>query len=216
MTQQAAPGFSADQMEAGRVAFARQAVFMLGVTSLQSLPDEGPVEIAFAGRSNVGKSSLLNALVGQNGLARASNTPGRTREINYFDLAGALRLVDLPGYGYAKAPREEVERWTALTKDFLRGRTVLRRVCLLIDARHGLKDVDEGIMDLLDEAAVNYQIVLTKTDKIKPPALEHLMRATAKAIERRPAAHPIVRATSSETGQGLDVLRAELAALAAS
>ncbi|MEZ5894104.1 MAG: ribosome biogenesis GTP-binding protein YihA/YsxC [Parvularculaceae bacterium] len=209
-----APAFSDDQIEAGRRMFAREAVFMLGVVNLQSLPDEGPAEIAFAGRSNVGKSSLLNALVGQNGLARASNTPGRTREINYFDLAGDLRLVDLPGYGYAKAPREEVEKWTALTKDFLRGRTVLRRVCVLIDSRHGLKAVDNGVMDLLDEAAVNYQIVLTKTDKIKPSALEKLTQETAKAIARRPAAHPVVRATSSETGEGLEILRAELAALA--
>lgn len=194
--------------------FARPATFMLGVVNMDALPDEGPAEIAFAGRSNVGKSTLLNALVGQNGLARASNTPGRTREINYFDLAGALRLVDLPGYGYAKAAREDVEQWTALTRDFLRGRSVLRRVCLLIDSRHGLKQVDNEIMDLLDEAAVNYQIVLTKTDKIKESALSQLLTATVKQIARRPAAHPVVRATSSEKGDGIDLLRAELAALA--
>ena len=194
--------------------FAKRAEFMLGVTALETLPDEGPSEVAFAGRSNVGKSTLLNALVGQNGLARASNTPGRTREINYFDLEGALRLVDLPGYGYAKAPRKDVEQWTALTRDFLRGRSVLRRVCVLIDSRHGLKPVDVEVLDLLDEAAVNYQIVLTKTDKIKPTALEKLIEATGKQIVRRPAAHPIVRATSSEKGDGIAELRADLAALA--
>ncbi len=207
--------FSPGAIEAGRLLFAKRAEFMLGVVTMDALPDEGPAEIAFAGRSNVGKSTLLNALVGQNGLARASNTPGRTREINYFDLEGAIRLVDLPGYGYAKASREDVDQWNAVTRDFLRGRTVLRRVCLLIDSRHGLKAVDLEIMDLLDEAAVNYQIVLTKTDKIKPTALAHLLSETAKKIIRRPAAHPVVRATSSEKGDGIDVLRAELAALAA-
>ena len=206
--------FSPAAIEAGRLMFAKRAEFMLGVTALETLPDEGPSEVAFAGRSNVGKSTLLNALVGQNGLARASNTPGRTREINYFDLEGALRLVDLPGYGYAKAPRKDVEQWTALTRDFLRGRSVLRRVCVLIDSRHGLKPVDVEVMDLLDEAAVNYQIVLTKTDKIKPTALEKLIEATGKQIVRRPAAHPVVRATSSEKGDGIAELRADLAALA--
>ena len=206
--------FTPEALEAGRLLFARQATFMLGVVSLDGLPDEGPTEIAFAGRSNVGKSSLLNALVGQNGLARASNTPGRTREINYFDLEGELRLVDLPGYGYAKASRDDVAQWIALTKDFLRGRSVLRRVCLLIDSRHGLKAIDIEIMDLLDVAAVNYQIVLTKTDKVKPTALEHLMRTTSEKLIRRPAAHPVLRATSSEKGDGIELLRAELAALA--
>jgi GTP-binding protein len=188
---------------------------MLGVVNLETLPDEGPAEVAFAGRSNVGKSTLLNALTGQNGLARASNTPGRTREINYFDLEGAIRLVDLPGYGYAKAPRKDVEQWTKLTRDFLRGRSVLRRVCVLVDSRHGLKQADHEVMDLLDEAAVNYQIVLTKTDKVKPTALEKLIEATAKQIVKRPAAHPVVRATSSEKGEGIAELRADLAALAA-
>ena len=206
--------FTPEALEAGRLLFARQATFMLGVVSLDGLPDEGPAEIAFAGRSNVGKSSLLNALVGQNGLARASNTPGRTREINYFDLEGELRLVDLPGYGYAKASRDDVAQWIALTKDFLRGRSVLRRVCLLIDSRHGLKAIDIEIMDLLDVAAVNYQIVLTKTDKVKPTALEHLMRTTSEKLIRRPAAHPVLRATSSAKGDGIELLRAELAALA--
>ncbi|WP_428410678.1 ribosome biogenesis GTP-binding protein YihA/YsxC [Hyphococcus sp.] len=195
--------------------FARRAEFMLGVVSLETLPDEGPAEVAFAGRSNVGKSTLLNALTGQNGLARASNTPGRTREINYFDLESVIRLVDLPGYGYAKAPRKDVEQWTKLTRDFLRGRSVLRRVCVLVDSRHGLKQADHEVMDLLDEAAVNYQIVLTKTDKVKPTALEKLIEATAQQIVKRPAAHPVVRATSSEKGEGIAELRADLAALAA-
>ncbi len=207
--------FSTDELETGRRLFAQPAVFMLGVVKIDGLPDEGPAEVCFAGRSNVGKSSLLNALTGQNGLARASNTPGRTREINYFDLAGALRLVDLPGYGYARASRKESEAWMALTRDFLRGRSVLRRVCLLVDSRHGLKPPDMELMDLLDEAAVNYQIVLTKTDKIKPTALETLMAAIAAAIARRAAAHPVIRATSSEKGIGVDLLRADLAALAA-
>ena len=194
--------------------FARRAEFMLGVTSLQTLPDEGPVEVAFAGRSNVGKSTLLNALTGQSGLARASNTPGRTREINYFDLEGAIRLVDLPGYGYAKAPRKDVEQWTKLTRDFLRGRAALRRVFVLVDARHGLKETDLEVMKLLDTSAVSYAVVLTKADKVKPTALEALKEATAKAISRRPAAHPLVRATSSETGEGLPDLRADIAVLA--
>lgn len=205
--------FAPGGIEDGRRLFAQEATFMLGVVRLDGLPDEGPVEIAFAGRSNVGKSSLLNALVGQNGLARASNTPGRTREINYFDLAGELRLVDLPGYGYAKVSRKEVEAWTALTRDFLRGRTTLRRVCVLIDSRHGLKATDTDIMDLLDDAAVNYQIILTKTDKIKPTALAALIDRTGQIIMKRPAAHPVIRPTSAEKGDGLTEMRAELAAL---
>jgi len=206
--------FSPEEIEAGRLLFAKLAVFMKGVVGLDGLPEEGPAEVAFAGRSNVGKSTLLNALVGQNGLARASNTPGRTREINYFDLEGALRLVDLPGYGYARASRKDAEQWMALTREFLRGRSVLRRVCLLADSRHGLKSSDLEIMDLLDEAAVNYQIVLTKTDKIKPTALTTLIEATSKKIVRRPAAHPVTRATSAEKGDGIPQLRAELAAFA--
>ncbi len=206
--------FSPADIEAGRKLFAQEATFMLGVARLDGLPDEGPPEVAFAGRSNVGKSSLLNALTGQSGLARASNTPGRTREINYFDLAGRLRLVDLPGYGYAKVSRTEVEAWTRLTRDFLRGRSVLRRICLLIDARHGLKPSDLDIMAMLDEAAVNYQVVLTKADKVKPTVLAAIAGKTATAIGRRPAAHPVVRVTSSETGDGIPALRAELTTLA--
>lgn len=206
--------FSKEALEDGRKLFAREAIFMLGVVKLDGLPEEGPPEVAFAGRSNVGKSTLLNVLTNQKGLARASNTPGRTREINYFDLGGFIRLVDLPGYGYARASRSEVEKWTRLTRAFLRGRSVLRRVCVLVDSRHGLKDSDGEIMDMLDEAAVAYQIVLTKTDKIKPTALAVLEDETADAIKRRPAAHPVIRSTSSETGVGIDLLRADLALLA--
>lgn len=207
--------FSAAEIERGRLLFAGPCAFMLGVVGMDGLPDEGPPEIAFAGRSNVGKSSLLNALTGRKGLARASSTPGRTQEINYFDLGGALRLVDLPGYGYARAARKDAKRWAGVTRDFLRGRTALRRVCLLIDARHGLKEIDEEVMTLLDGAAVNYQIVLTKADKEKPTALDALQAAIAERIRRRPAAHPEIAATSAETGGGLPELRASLARLAA-
>lgn len=205
--------FSSDQIEAGRLLFARPAVFMLGVANLDGLPDEEAPEVAFAGRSNVGKSSLLNALVNQTGLARASNTPGRTRELNYFDLEGHLRLVDLPGYGYARASRKDSEQWMALTKAFMQGRSVLRRVFVLVDSRHGLKDSDIEIMELLDEAAVIYQVVLTKSDKVKPTALAHLMKITSDKISRRPAAHPFIRATSAEKGDGIDLLRADIHAL---
>jgi len=205
---------SPETIEEARRLFAGPCEFMLGVVKMDTLPDEACAEVAFAGRSNVGKSSLLNALTGRSNLARASNTPGRTREINYFDLGGVVRLVDLPGYGYARAARGDVEAWTRLTRDFLRGRAALRRVFVLVDARHGLKQTDIEVMNLLDTSAVSYAIVLTKADKVKPTALEALKEATAKAISRRPAAHPTVRATSSETGEGLPALRADIAALA--
>ena len=194
--------------------------FVRGVPSMEHLPPEGPPEIAFAGRSNVGKSSLINALTGRNGLARTSNTPGRTQELNFFvpeGFSGAmddlppLAIVDMPGYGYARAPRETVERWTDLVFDYLRGRTTLKRVFVLVDARHGIKRNDEEALDLLDRAAVSYQIVLTKTDKIKPPAVARLVERTARAIGRRPAAFPDVVATSSEKGRGLDDLRRAIA-----
>lgn len=202
-----------EAIEAARRLFAGPCAFMLGVVRLDALPEEAGPEIAFAGRSNVGKSSLLNALTGRSGLARASNTPGRTQEINYFDLGGVLRLVDLPGYGYAKAARRDVKAWSRLTNDFLRGRASLRRICLLIDARHGLKPPDVEVMDMLDAAAVGYQLVLTKVDKIKPSELEALRARTAAAIIRRPAAHPVIRDTSTVTGAGLAELRADIAAL---
>ncbi|MEL6364692.1 MAG: ribosome biogenesis GTP-binding protein YihA/YsxC [Pseudomonadota bacterium] len=202
-------------LEEGRLLFAKECAFLRGVVDMEGLPDDDLPEVAFAGRSNVGKSSLLNALTGRKDLARTSNTPGRTRELNFFTLDNRLRLVDLPGYGYAKASRALVEQWTKLTRDFLRGRPNLRRVSILIDARHGLKKTDEELMGLLDTAAVVYQIVLTKTDKIKPTAVAALADATAEAILKRPAAYPQVFATSSEKGDGLAELRAELAALAA-
>ena len=188
---------------------------MLGVTTMEALPPPDLPEVAFAGRSNVGKSSLLNALVGRKALARTSNTPGRTRELNFFQLGHTMRLVDLPGYGYARASRSEVDRWTGLTLDYLRGRAPLRRVCVLIDARHGLKPVDETTLATLDEAAVTYQIVLTKADKVKASALEAVRADVAKAIAKRPAAYPEVAATSSEKGTGIPELRTTLAALAA-
>jgi GTP-binding protein len=206
----AAGAASPRTLEAARVLFAGPCDFEMGVVRLADLPQERQPEIAFAGRSNVGKSSLLNALVGRKGMARASNTPGRTQEINYFNLGGVLRLVDLPGYGYAKAARKDVERWSRLTNEFLRGRAPLRRVCLLVDSRHGLKPPDAEAMDILDAAAVSYAIVLTKADKIRPGDAEALYEATAKAVAKRPAAHPVIRATSAETGVGIAQLRADI------
>lgn len=204
----------ADWIEAGRLLFAGEINFELGVVGMEHLPDASLPEVAFAGRSNVGKSSLVNAVTGRLKLARASTEPGRTRELNFFRVGDRLRLVDLPGYGYAKAGRGDIERWTTLTRDYLRGRPSLHRVILLIDSRHGLKPHDKEVMDALDKAAVTYQIVLTKADKIKPTELADVESATRAAIAKRPAAHPEVIATSSETGLGIDVLRAEIAALA--
>lgn len=200
--------------------FARPWVFIRGVPEMKFLPPEGPPEIAFAGRSNVGKSSLINALVGQNGLARTSNTPGRTQELNFFvpdGFSGAvgdlppMALVDMPGYGYAQAPKDLVDAWTKLIFDYLKGRVTLKRVYLLIDARHGIKKNDEEVMLLLDKAAVSYQLVLTKTDKIKPPAAAKLLDETAAKIARRPAAYPEVLSTSSERGEGIEELREAIA-----
>ena len=204
----------AERIEAGRLLFAGPIDFERGVTSMDALPEATLPEVAFAGRSNVGKSSLINALTGRLKLARASTEPGRTRELNFFRMGERLRLVDLPGYGYAKAPKSEIGRWTALTRDYLRGRACLKRVILLIDARHGLKPDDKDVMDALDKAAVAYQLTLTKADKVKPSELAETLQHTQAAIAKRPAAHPLVIATSSQTGLGIEQLRAEIAALA--
>jgi len=204
-----------DPIEAGRLLFAGPIAFELGVAAMTQLPDGDLPEVAFAGRSNVGKSSLLNAIAGRKGLARASTEPGRTRELNFFRVGeDRLRLVDLPGYGYAKAGKDDIARWTALTRDYQRGRAPLKRVFLLVDARHGLKPPDVEVMDALDLAAVTYQVVLTKADKIKPTALAALVATTRATIAKRPAAHPEIAGTSSETGLGIEALRAEIAALA--
>ncbi|HEV2083423.1 MAG TPA: ribosome biogenesis GTP-binding protein YihA/YsxC [Brevundimonas sp.] len=196
------------EIEAARVLFARPATFVLGCAKIEQLPDPDLPEIAFAGRSNVGKSSLINALVGMHKLARASTEPGRTREVNFFDLDGKMRLVDLPGYGWAKASKGEVKRFQNLGRDYLRGRVTLKRVYLLIDARHGLKKVDDEALDALDLSAVSYQIVLTKADKIKPHEGQKVAEATLKAVSKRPAAYPEVLLTSSEKGTGIPELRA--------
>lgn len=201
-------------LERGRVMFEQSCDFMLGVANWDQLPDPDLPEIAFAGRSNVGKSSLLNALTNRKTLARTSNTPGRTRELNYFNLAGALYLVDLPGFGYARTSRDQVQKWTRLVNAYFRGRPSLRRVCLLIDSRHGIKPVDREVMGLLDEAAVPYQAVLTKTDKLKSGAAARIQELTLEELCRRPAAHPVVIPTSATKRTGIPELREELAALA--
>lgn len=202
--------FTDEEIEAARVLFARPATFVMGCAKIEQLPDPDLPEIAFAGRSNVGKSSLINGLVGMKGLARASNEPGRTREVNFFDLDGKLRLVDLPGYGWAKASKGEVKRFQNLGRDYLRGRVTLKRVYLLIDSRHGLKAVDDEALDALDEAAVSYQIVLTKIDKLKKGEAEAVAEKTLKGVSKRPAAYPFVATTSSEKGDGIAELRAEI------
>jgi len=204
----------AARIEAGRLLFAGPIAFERGVVGMEHLPAGDVPEVAFAGRSNVGKSSLINALTSRNKLARASTEPGRTRELNFFRMGDELRIVDLPSYGYAKAPKADIARWTALTRDYLRGRPELKRVNLLIDARHGLKPHDKDVMEVLDTAAVTYQVVLTKADKLKPTELAETLAATQAALAKRPAAHPVVIATSSETGLGIEALRAEIAALA--
>lgn len=208
------PEFTDAQIEEGRLLFARDVEFMLSVVKLDDLPPPDRPEICFAGRSNVGKSTLINALTNRKGLARASNTPGRTRELNYFNVHDRLNLVDLPGYGYAKASKADIKNWTQLTRAFLRGRAGLRRVFLLIDSRHGIKPSDIELMEMLDEAAVIYQLVLTKIDKNKKVDLAKVMRRTSRTIAKRPAAHPELMVTSSEKKTGLDMLRAEIATLA--
>ncbi len=211
-------GLVVNDIEAGRWLFAQPCDFVRGSTSIENLPPPGAPEVCFAGRSNVGKSSLANALTGRNTLARTSNTPGRTQEINFFALGPkgypALTLVDLPGYGYARETRSRVEQWTKLVRAYLRGRVELQRVMVLIDARHGLKDSDHDVMKLLDEVAVSYQVVLTKTDKLKAADVEPRIEEVRLGIRRHVAAHPVVIATSSVKGDGIAELRAEIASLA--
>jgi GTP-binding protein len=201
--------FTPELIEAARLTFARPSEFLLGCAAVEQLPAPDLPEIAFAGRSNVGKSSLLNALTGRRELARVSAEPGRTREVNLFAVDGRLRLADLPGYGFAKVSRSEAKRFQNLGRAYLQGRPNLKRVYLLIDARHGLKEVDAEALDALDTSAVSYQIVLTKADKLKPAEAEARRAETLARISRRPAAFPRVAVTSSETGAGIPELRAE-------
>jgi GTP-binding protein len=202
-------------MEAGRLLFARPCQFFFAAQRIDQLPPLGPPEVALCGRSNVGKSSLLNAITGQKALARVSHTPGRTRQLNFFDLdGGRMTLVDMPGYGYAQAPKTVKEDWQGLMFDFLRGRPTLRRVLLLMDARVETKPADRAAMDLLAEAAVAYQLVVTKADAVKPPQLAKRVEEVQAIARKRTAAHPLVIVTSSETGLGMAELRAEIASLA--
>ena len=201
-------------LEAGRLLFASDCQFFFGAQKLEQLPPIGGTEIAFAGRSNVGKSSLLNALTGRNALARVSQEPGRTRQLNFFDLGGRLTLVDMPGYGYARASKEIKADWQGMMFEYLRGRPTLRRVILLLDSRIEVKQADRDVMDLLDRAAVTFQLVLTKTDGVKPGMLARKLDDTKALARAHAAAFPAVLPTSSETGAGIPDLRAELAALA--
>jgi GTP-binding protein len=206
--------WTSDQLERGRLLFAGPASFVMGVAQIEQLPAVRGIEIAFAGRSNAGKSSLINALTGHNDLARASNTPGRTRELNFFDIGkGQLTLVDMPGYGYAKAPKADVKKWQELLKTYLRGRPGLSRVFVLIDSRHGVTKTDAEMFTLLDESAVTFQIVLTKSDKVLARDEAALLDQTRAIAKKRPAAFPEVHLTSSVSGRGFPELRAEIAGL---
>ncbi|MFV0625759.1 MAG: ribosome biogenesis GTP-binding protein YihA/YsxC [Alphaproteobacteria bacterium] len=205
--------FTQEELEEARLIFSRPCTFVLGVAKLEQLPGDELNEIAFAGRSNVGKSSIINAVTGQNGLAKTSNTPGRTQQINFFNLDNKIHIVDLPGYGFAKAPENIVKQWQKLISTYLQGRSNLRRVFLLIDSRHGVKKVDDEIMKMLDKAAVTYQIVLTKTDKINQKDLEKVIESTKKVISEHTAAYARLIATSSAKNFGVEELRAEIVSL---
>lgn len=200
-------------LEQGRLLFAAETDFLKGVVAMDGMPPDDRIEVCFAGRSNVGKSSLINALTGRKALARASNTPGRTQEINFFTCSESHYLVDLPGYGFAKAPVKTVEKWQRLLKAYLSGRATLRRAFVLIDSRHGVKDVDEEIMTLLDKSAVPFQTVLTKADKVKEADREKVIAQVRSKISKHPAAYPEMIVTSSEKGWGVDVLRAVIATI---
>lgn len=209
-----APEPDADALETGRKLFAQECRFITGAADYEGLPEDSLPEVAFAGRSNVGKSSLINTLTGRKSLARTSNTPGRTRQINFFDLGGRLMLVDLPGYGYARAAKTEIIGWTRLIESYLKGRVGLRRLCLLVDGRHGLKKVDEELMAMLDAAAVPFRVVLTKCDKVRSAELAEREAAIRHALVTHPAALPEPILTSAIKGAGIEALRADLAALA--
>ena len=208
-----APTPDAATAEKGRLLFAGGADFLKGVVAMDGMPPGDRVELCFAGRSNVGKSTLINALTGRKALARASNTPGRTQEINFFTLGETRYLVDLPGYGYANAPVKVVEKWQRLLKAYLSGRANLRRAFVLIDARHGTKPVDAEIMKLLDRAAVPFQVVLTKSDKVKPEAREKMLAQVRASLTGHPAAYPELVLTSSDKGEGIETLRAIIAGI---
>lgn len=200
-------------LEQGRLLFSGETDFVKGVVAMDGMPPDDRIEICFAGRSNVGKSTLINALTGRKALARASNTPGRTQEINFFTCADSHYVVDLPGYGFAKAPKDTVAKWQRLLKAYLSGRATLRRAFVLIDSRHGVKTVDEEIMSLLDRSAVTFQVVMTKADKVKDAEREKNLAQTREAVSKHPAAYPEIIVTSSEKGWGIDVLRAVISNL---
>ncbi len=208
-----APEPDPEEIEAGRKLFAGPCDFLKGVVAMDGMPPADRIEICFAGRSNVGKSSLINALTGRKGLARASNTPGRTQEINFFTLGERFYLVDLPGYGFAEAPKAVVEKWQTLLRAYLSGRPTLRRVMLLIDARHGIKAVDEELMALLNRSAVTFQVVLTKADKPRGDGLETSIAQVKERLAKHPAAFPEILLTSSESGAGIEHLRAVIAGM---
>jgi len=205
---------SSEELEAGRYLFAQACTFVLGCANLNQIPVDNLPEIAFAGCSNVGKSSLINALVGMKALAHTSNTPGRTRQINFFNLADRLMISDLPGYGYARAPKSQVKQWTTLVETYLKGRASLRRSFVLVDARHGVKSSDRNIFRMLDSEAQSYQVVLTKCDKVKAGPLSSLIDACHSELAKHGAAHPKIATTSARKGDGIPELRAAIAALA--